>query len=192
MSYLIHNFAFNHYTLRLSWKARTVVAVRNASLVYFFLTTLTTPFNITASTWHFSQFYLKTYYHYFSRLFYVFFAKVKEIRFIPIGLNFPRSAHYTSLTQLESTLTPLLPVKTLLPLTKHRLLYPYPFGMALVLHWSSKNIFFDLVYRFFRMSLSLWYYWPTRYKTWVHYTYISPRLRTMWFLNRYYYRIYHV
>lgn len=192
MSYLIHNFSYNHYTVRSSWKTRTVIAARNSSLVYLSLSTLSTPFNISANTWQISQFYLKTSSHYFSRLFYVLFPEVKEIKHTPIGLNFPRSAHYAGLSQLNLTLTPFSLNTPLLPSTSQRLLYPYIFGAPLILNYSAKNILFDLIYRFFSMSINLWFYWPSSYKTWVHHMYVSPRIRPIWFLNRYYFRVYNV
>lgn len=192
MSYLIHNFSYTHYAIRSSWKTRTVIAARNSLLVYLSLTTLSAPFNRSTATWQFSQFFLKTSSYYFSRLFYVLFPKVKEIKHTPIGLNFPCSAHYAGLRQLDLTLTPFSVTQPLLPLTLRRFLYPYPFGSPLLINYSSKNILFDLIYRFFSMSLNLWFYWPASYKTWVHHMYVSPRIRPIWFLNKYYFKVYHI
>jgi hypothetical protein len=192
MSYLIQNFSFNHYVVRASWKVRTLIVARNAFLIHWLLVNLSNPFILTASTWHFSTLYLTMSYHYFVRLFFVLFPTVKEIKHTPLGVNFPRSAYYTALVQVDATLTPFSIISPLLPITDRRILYPYPFGSPLILHASAKNVLFDFIYRFFRLSLTLWAHWPSSYKTWVHHTYLSPRLRTMWFLNRYYYKVYNI
>lgn len=192
MSYVIHNFSSYYHTLRMNWKVRSLQLLRN----YFTLYTLFSSnplFTIRASaTWIFPPLLFRTNYTYFTRLYNVLFPDVYEVKHSPIGVNFARSAHFTTLLHLDLLLNRQpLTVSTFKPFRSLQT-YPYAFGTALTITPVAKSFYANLLYRFFRMSLSLWFYMPSTYRFWVHYTWITPKFRWIPFLNKYYFKVYHV
>ena len=192
LSYVIQNFEHHHFSVKASWKVKAVFVARNFATIYTFLNSLSTPFNLNAITWNISRILRVTLSRYFTHMYDASFPKVKDMRHTPIGVNFPKSTHYFALTQLNRALTSFTSVSTSLPLTERRVLYPYPFASPLVITPVANNFSVDLLYRFFKASLTVWFTWPSRYKTWVHYSYLTPRLRQLTFLNKYYFKVYHV
>lgn len=192
MSYLIQNFGYQHYILRVNWKVRALNLIRNYSTIYALLNShaLVLPQNV--QTWQFSKLFLTTHNFYFTRFYYALFPKVKEVKHSPIGVNFAKSAQFAALVKLDTLAqlpsSPVLPFRT--PLSAR--LYPYAFGTPLVITPTAKSFYFNLLHRFFHMSLSIWFYVPSSYKFFVHYTYLAPRFRFLTFTNKYYFKVYHV
>jgi hypothetical protein len=194
MSYLIQNFSYTHYSLRTNWRVRTAFLARNFATIYALLANLSIPFNLCATTYLLSPHHLKKFAHYFSGLVNTAFLDVKNIKHSPIGVNFPRSAHYQALVRFDRLTTLASSVKTPLPLplSSRCVTYPYFYGVPIAITPIAKSFLVDLLYRFLRISLSVWFHWPQTYKVSVHYTPISAQLRLLRFLNKYYYKIYHI
>ena len=192
MSYLIQNFTYTSYTIRTNWKTRALTLLRNYATLFTLLNTQNFFFLQNAQTWHFSIFFIKTHNSYFTRLYHVALPQVKEIKHSPIGVNFPRSAHFASLTRIDALFTFYDTPYFSLPMRTSARLYPYAYGTPLAITPTSKSFYFNLLHRFFRMSLLIWFHLPSTFKFWVHYTYIVPRFRFLTFPNKYYFKVYHV
>jgi len=192
MSYVIHNFSSHYHTLRMNWKVRSLQLVRNYVTLYTMFSSNPLFTICSTSTWIFPILLFRTNYIYFTRLYDVLFPDVYEIKHSPIGVNFARSAQFTTLRNLDILFSwQMLPNPPLRPFQSLRT-YSYPFGTALAITPIAKSFYANLLYRFFRMSLSVWFYMSSTYKLWVHYTLITPHFRCIPFLNKYYFKIYHV
>lgn len=192
MSYLIQNFAYPQYLIRTNWKTRTLTLIRNYATLFTLFSSQTFLSYQNAQIWRLSVLFRNTQSSYFTRLYYVVFPQVKEIKHSPIGVNFARSAHFNSLVGVDSLFTLDDPSFFSLPTCTHTRLYPYAYGTPLAITPVAKSFYFNLLHRFFKMSLVVWFYMPSTHKFWVHYTYIVPRFRLLTFTNKYYFKIYHV
>jgi len=159
-------------------------------MIYAFTASTTVPFNIKASTWHFSKLAVKFHYVYFTNLFLAAFPRPKELRYTPLGVNFATSAHLTALKKIDATLIRFYDTSKVLPNTYSRITYPYATNLTIVLTSISKNYLYDLVYRFLRLSLHVWFFWPGTYKVKAHHTVVSTHWWKLNFLNEYYFRMF--
>jgi len=116
--------------------------------------------------------------------------KPKYLKYTPIGINFPFSAHYETMSQVDNHLDMTARPVSLLPLTPYYITYPYFTGLIIAITPISKKPFSYALYKLLRMSMQLWFQWPRRYAITTHFTYIQSELNLLRFLNIYYFRIY--
>ena len=192
MSYLIHNFHRYHYSVRMTWRLKTLFLARNFTQIYALLSSSTKAFNLLSISIPCIRSLSKVDNWSFKKLIRVALPRVKEIRHTPIGVNFPRSAHYESLLQMDRITNTSHPIKTFLPSSPRLITYPYLFGSPLVFTPVAKSPLLEMLYRFLRMSLSMWFFWPGKYKITSHYTNLPSQLRFLPFLNLYYLKVYNI
>lgn len=154
------------------------------------------PIKLFAKTWHLSVILSKYNSQEFQRLFHLTFPNPKFLKYTPLGTNFSKSAYFNSLRYshdlITKTITNTNDGNTFLRETQSSLTYPYSSNIVVVFTSISKNYLYDLLYRFLRLSLSVWFQWPRTYKTKVHHTFVTKNFWTIYFLNYYYYKTYNL
>lgn len=193
MSYLIQNFTYTNHFIRSNLRVRTSILARNFLLIFVLFSNSSKLFNMNAQTYVHARQVLKIWNISFKALAKVLFPKLKFLRYTPIGINFPRSAHYRTLKSLNDLLHHEVKSPTLmLPLSTHAVTYPYYTGSPIAITPIAKKPFSYAMYKFLRMSLNLWFSWPKQYKLSLHYTSLNNQWLFLRFLNKYYFKVYNV
>ena len=192
MSYLIQNFSYPHYTTRSSLRTRSLLLVRNISKLYLFLTSpvsiplLSNFYRLHIPSW--TAFYASN----FTGLAKLTLFKVRHLRYLPVGVNFARSAHYkTTFTLNKNFSTPSTP-STNLPFTGRAVTYPYSLGSYVLITPITNKPYSYTLYLFLKLSIRLWFSLPSFAKTSVHYSVLQNEMLYLPFLNKYFFKIYNV
>jgi len=192
LSYLIQNFSHPHHSLRMNVRNRSALLARNTSVICFLLSNASRASSLISRTGANLQGLIglrNEAFKYFSNSLLI---KSKYLKYTPIGVNFPVSAYYQTLLQIDQHLDKKSSPSPLLPLTVRSVTYPYFAGLPIAITPISKKPFSYTLYKFLRMSMSVWFYWPRKYGTDIHYTDIQGQWYLLRFLNSYYFRVYNI
>ena len=192
LSYVIQNFSYQTNSLRLNVRIRASIILRNFAVIYTLLLNSTkalSSLSITLSTRR--QVYTMINGS-FKALTRVVFPKVKYLKYVPIGLNFPLSARYTTLSSIDNMIT-REKAPRLFPLLQSReYLCPYFTGIPLIITPVANRPYSLALYKFLRLSLNNWIQWPRQYRIYSHYTNLNTYWYLLRFLNKYYFKIYNI
>ena len=155
MSYVIQNFYYPTHSLRSTVRSRTVIIARNFHLIYSLFANTSKAFNILANTNKTARFVFKISDFRFNAMASVVFSKAKFLKYTPIGVNFPMSAHFRTLYNLNLLLEEKGYPDTCLGLSENAFDYPYYEGTQVVITPIAKKPMSLAMYKFLRSSLSL-------------------------------------
>lgn len=192
MSYLIQNFFSPSHSLKISLRVRTAFVVRNLHVVFNLISNHTHAFTIPQQTYTYSY---KTFFnsvHYFSRIHAVLFPNPKFLKFIPFGINFPKSAQFRALSELNMKYLGVKTSYSFPEISTNAFAYPYFSRPQIVITNISRKPFNLALYKFLRLSLNLWFSWPRGYKTNLNYTSLEKSWILLLFLNKYFFKVYSV
>ena len=192
MSYLIQNFSYRHRSNRGNLRIRSSFLARNFPLIYLLMSNSSAGYNLMAHTFLPNRLMLKIGNVAFNPFTKVLFWKTKNLKYTPIGINFPNSAHYMAISGLDKLLT-----KTennlSFPLQRGRHFdYPYFTSSIVALTPISGKTYSYTLYKFLRMNLNLWFYWPRFYKISINHTVVESYWLQLKFLNKYFFKIYNI
>lgn len=195
MSYLIQNLSYFQPTLRLNVRIKSAIIARNVYVIYNLLNNSAKILNTLAVTSYHAKLPKDAFMlinPVFSALMRVLFPKIKYLRYTPIGINFPQAARYKTLWELnmmlfeEAKFTPIL-------LDYNRFsLNPYFIGSPISITPVAKKPYSETLFKVTRMVLGLWFSWPRSYRLTTHYTNIYSQWYLLRFLNKYYFKLYHI
>lgn len=158
MSYLIHNFAYRHKSNRCNLRIRSAFLARNFPLIYLLFSNSSAGYNLLAHTSVSNRLMLRIGNTAFNSFTKVLFWKIKNLKYTPMGINFPNSAHYVAVTGLEKLITKTEGV-LMFPLQKdHYFDYPYFTSITIAITPISNKKYSYTLYKFLRMNLNLWFY----------------------------------
>lgn len=192
VSYLIQNFYYQNSSLRMTIRVRSAILARNFHVIYILLSNSSKLFNILSQSYPLYRYILKIANLSFREIAKVLFTKVKLMRYTPIGVNFPLSARYQALKGLDLLLNGNDTPTQLLKLSDRSITNPYFMGTPIVITPVSKKPFAYTFYKFMRMTLNMWFYWPKKYSITTHYTDVVSGVTLLRFLNSYYFKVYNV
>ncbi len=192
MSYIIQNFYYPNNSLRTTIRVRSAFIARNFQIIYALLSNSSKLFNILSQSYSSTRHVLKIANSSFKAIAKVLLPGLKYMRYTPIGLNFPMTAQYRALIGLEDLINGFKTPEKLLELTDRHLVNPYFIVTSIVITPVSKKMFAYAFYKFMRMILSLWFYWPKKYHITTHYTHVNSGLTLVRFLNNYYFKVYNI
>ena len=156
MSYLIQNSVYPAHSLKISLRVRASFLARNVSVIYMLLSTYTKAFNLPYPVSQHNLHFLVNAPHFFSKFAKVLFKPTKFLRYTPIGINFPISAHYRALANLDSLLASddkFIPFANLTPHSHFS--YPYYSRSHVAITPVTKKPFSLALHKFLRMNLSM-------------------------------------
>ena len=130
--------------------------------------------------------------HYFSRIHAVLFPNPKFLKFIPFGINFPKSAQFRALSELNMKYLGVKTSYSFPEISTNAFAYPYFSRPQIVITNISRKPFNLALYKFLRLSLNLWFSWPRGYKTNLNYTSLEKSWILLLFLNKYFFKVYSV
>lgn len=157
MSYLIQNFFSPSHSLKISLRVRTAFVVRNLHVVFNLISNHTHAFTIPQQTYTYSY---KTFFnsvHYFSCIHAVLFPNPKFLKFIPFGINFPKSAQFRALSELNMKYLGVKTSYSFPEISTNAFAYPYFSRPQIVITNISRKPFNLALYKFLRLSLNLWF-----------------------------------
>ena len=155
LSYLIQNFTYPHHSLRMNVRNRSAILARNTSVICFLLSNASRASCLISRVGTNLQGLIglrNEAFKYFSNSLLI---KSKYLKYTPIGVNFPVSAYYQTLLQINLHLDERLAPIPLLLLTPRSLTYPYFAGLPIAITPISKKPFAYALYKFLRMSMSV-------------------------------------
>ena len=100
------------------------------------------------------------------------------------------SAHYLALFNLNSFLGENNDLLTSFNPTQWAFTYPYLEGSQLAITPVAKNPMTYALYKFLRLNLNLWFYWPKKFLITTHYTPLASAWLLLKFLNKPFFKIY--
>jgi hypothetical protein len=192
MSYLIQNTFSSAHTLKISLRVRSSFIARNAPTVYTCLYTNTEAFRIPSNPYSYSSLIMAHSLPFFTRFYNTLFPNPKFLRFIPFGINFPISAHYTAIQIIKNRFEGNTPLVVFPTYTQNTFNYPYFTRPQVAITNVSKSPFSLALHKLLRLSLSLWFVWPRGYKVNLNYTDITKSWLMLRFLNKYFFKVYSV
>lgn len=178
--------------MRLTLRSRAAFLVRNSALIYTFLLSPIQSLNLSSSNYK----YLRQLRYLGDKLFIqlskTLFPKPKFIKYTPLGLNFPTSAHRQSMLYIDSALRGKYSTFWFAPVSQYTIKYPYFLGNSVAITPISKRPFSLTLYKFLRMNLDLWFSWPRVYMISTNYTNIKNSWLLLKFLNNYFFKVYNL
>lgn len=192
MNYLIQNFQYQQKTIRGNLRVRSSFIARNFALIYLLLSSSSVGYNLLAKTSLGDRTILKVGDAAFNALSKVLFWKIKNLKFTPIGTNFPVSAHYTGVVGLDNLISKT-PYSPNFPLDTGRFFnYPYFMGNPIAITPISGKTYSYALYKLLRMSLNMWFCWPRHYRISINHTTINSYWLILRFLNKYFFKLYNI
>jgi len=158
LSYVIQNFYYPTHSLRSTVRSRTVVIARNFHLIYSLFAKSSKAYNILANTNSITRLAYSVGDSRLNAIARAVFSKVKFLKYSPIGVNFPMSAHYRTLFNINALLEKKRDPMPCLSLSSNAFDYPYYEGSQIVITPIAKKPMSYALYKFLRCSLSLWFY----------------------------------
>lgn len=155
MNYVIQNFYYPTSIIRINTRSKTVLLTRNFGLVYVLFSNSAKAYTLNLAANPFIKFAFLISGSNFDAFANTLFKKTKLVKYTPIGVNFPLSAYYVALFNLNSFLGEndyLLP--SFIP-TKKAFTYPYLEGSQLAITPVAKNPMTYALYKFLRLNLNL-------------------------------------
>lgn len=192
LSYLIQNFYYPTSSLRINLRVKSALLARNFLVIYTLFSNSSKLFNTLATSHVSSRYLLKIANIGFRAFVRVLFPKVTLLRYTPIGINFPLSARYRALLNIDYLMQDHGKPQQSLQLTNRFLTNPYFNGIPIAITPIAKKPFAYTFYKMLRMSLNVWFSWPKQFKLLAHYTSINSQWNFLRFLNKYYFKIYNV
>jgi hypothetical protein len=192
MSYLIQNTYSFLPTTKISVRTRSAFISRAFPAVLTCLYMNTEAFTIPTSLTPYQRLVLLNSTHFFTKFYNVLFPNPKLLRFVPFGINFPVSAHYNALSNINSQLSSKSSLTPLLNPTHRSFSYPYFSRPQIVITNVSKSPFSLALQKLLRLSLGVWFVWPRGYKLNMNYTDIGNTWYLLRFLNKYFFKVYSV
>jgi len=192
MSYVIQNFQHGSHSTRMNLRSRSAFLVRNVLTIYTLLSSSSKAFNLPMSSVAFIRQVNHIGNKIFCKIAKVLFPKPKFLRYTPIGINYPLSAHREAIKGIDL----LLEKKTLLKVhsfpSNSFLRCPYPIGSPIAITPVAGKAFSLALYKLLRMSLQVWFYWPRSYRITTHYTPLNSQWLYLKFLNKYFFKVYNI
>lgn len=192
MSYLTQNFDYQYRSNRSNLRIRSSFIARNFTLIYLLLSNSSVGYNLLAQTSAYNKLILKIGNTAFNSFTKVLFWKVKSLKYTPIGVNFPLSAHFTGINGLDKLFTKSDNPVLFPNLSGRRFDYPYFSSNIISLTPISGKSYSYMLYKFLRMNLNVWFTWPKFYKITTNYTAINSYWLTLKFLNKYFFKLYNL
>jgi hypothetical protein len=192
MSYIIQNFIRPHYSTRMTHRVQTSTLVRNYALIYLLSFSTAQSFNINANSWRNWQWCLKLHADAFRAFPKAALPKTKLLKYTPIGVNYPKTAYYRTLVNIDQMLDGEHEGSQTLLLTPYYYQNPYFVKTTLAITFISNRTFTYQLYKFLRLVMDLWFYWPRKFKISTNFTWLTIPWYQFRFLNRYYFKIYAV
>jgi hypothetical protein len=139
----------------MSLRVRAAFVVRNIHVVY---TLINLP-----SVIHDMQSFNKNYQikvhislsNFFNKIIRILFPSTKFLKFTPIGVNFPSSAHLRGIQNFHNLLSQSQPVNVLQRLPSNAFKYPYFTKHRIAITPIAKKPFSTALYKFLRMTLNM-------------------------------------
>ena len=191
MSYLIQNSVYPAHSIKISLRVRASFLARNVGVIYTLLSAYTKAFNLPYPVTQHNLHVLVRASYLFSKFAKVLFKPTKFLRYTPVGINFPSSAHYRALANLGSLLAAddkFMPFAN--PRTDSYFSYPYYARSWVAITPITKKPFSLALHKFLRMNLDMWFYWPRAFKISSNFTDINSSWVFSRFLNKYFFRVY--
>lgn len=155
MSYVIQNFQHGSHSTRMNLRSRSAFLVRNVLTIYTLLSSSSKAFNLPMSSVAFIRQVNHIGNKIFCKIAKVLFPKPKFLRYTPIGINYPLSAHREAIKGIDL----LLEKKTLLKVhsfpSNSFLRCPYPIGSPIAITPVAGKAFSLALYKLLRMSLQV-------------------------------------
>lgn len=192
MSYVIQNFYYPTNSLRSTIRSRAAIIVRNFGLIYALFSNSTRAFNIMATTGKSPRYPHLLVDYYFNAFAKAVFKKASLLSYTPIGVNFPLSAQYNALYGINKLIDRNEPAKTYLSIPNRYFKMPYYEGYRVAITPISKKPLSYAVYKFLRITLLMWAYWPKRYKITANFTLLHSSWHLLKFLNKYFFKVYNI
>jgi hypothetical protein len=155
LSYLIQNFYYPTPSLRINLRGKSALLARNFLIIYTLFSNSSKLFNILAVSHDSSKYLLKIANISFKAFVKVLFPKVKLLLYTPIGINFPLSARYRALLNINYLTQDCGKPQQFLKLTDRFLTNPYFNGIPVAITPIAKKPFAYTFYKMLRMSLSV-------------------------------------
>lgn len=192
MSYLIQNFYYPTHTVRATHRSRSVIIARNFGLIYSLFSKSTKAFNILATTYKPTKYIYAFSLTQFNAIAKVVFSKISNLKYTPAGTNFPLSAQYRAISNINNLLTRTKPISICLGLSDNYFKMPYYEGYRIAITPISKKPMTYAVYKFLRLNLSMWSYWPRKYKVTANLTNLHSCWYLLTFLNKDFFKVYNI
>ena len=192
MSYLIQNTYSFSTTIKISIRTRSAFISRVYPSVIACLYMNTEGFVLPTSLSPYQRIVLSNSVHFFTKFYNVLFPNPKFLRFIPFGINFPVSAHYTALNNINNQLSNKNNLRLLPYISDRSFNYPYFSRPQIAITNVSKAPFSLALQKLLRLSLGLWFVWPRGYKLSMNYADINQTWYLLRFLNKYFFKVYSV
>jgi hypothetical protein len=155
LSYIIQNFYYPTHSVRVNLRVRSALLARNFLVIYTLFSSSSRLFSTLAITHPSYQYTLSILNMSFRAFVKVLFPKVTLLRYSPIGINFPLSARYIALLNLDYLLHGHGKPRQVLRLTGRFLTNPYFNGIPIAITPVAKKPFAYTFYKMFRTSLSV-------------------------------------
>lgn len=170
MNYVIQNFYYPANTIRINTRSKSVLLARNFGLIYVLFSNSTKAYTLALTSAPFTKYAFLISGSSFDAFAKTLFKRTKLIKYTPVGVNFPISAHYLALYNLNSFLGDDNTLLTSFNATRRAFTYPYFEGSQLVITPVAKSPLSYALYKLLRMNLNLWFYWPKKFAITTHYT----------------------
>ena len=195
MSYLIQNFKYTSTSLRYNLKLRALLLLRNTNIL---LSLVKMPWQFTKLLYldRTLSYYRKVVGLYlFMKLSKVLLPSIKLFKYTPVGVNYPKSAHFTALTLLStavstasSSVAQIQNSTSSVPKLKTNYILNSQVYITTLAYKPVKTALFKLMF----MSLSCWFTWPRRYALPSQSFSLSAQWHLLKFLNVYFFKIYNL
>ena len=192
MSYLIQNFSIYRPYIRLNNSSFTAFLSKNIWLIYSYMrisypTLLLCSLPLTYSTDMFIKFS-----HFFDNFVTSILLKPQFLRYAPLGTNFPSTSYHRALADLDLLFSNEVPALRFEVNTVYNFKYPYFSRPRIAITSVTQNEYLAIIYKFFYMTVNVWFLWPKSYSFYSNFTDISHNWVLIKFVTKYFFKVYSI
>lgn len=190
MSYVIQNFSYSSIRTKLTIKTRAAFLAKNSISIYTLLTSLSVASSLTTNSYPHLKYLVAKFDYLFFKFSKIIFARPKFLRYLPTGTNFPITAQYQCLQNMNSLLQSKSQLQFFPPVVPSTLYYPYFSITRVVIYPITKSPLLVVLNKLLRMNLHVWFLWPRSCFVASQIIFINSTWLWLKFLNKYFFRVY--
>jgi hypothetical protein len=176
----------------MSLRVRSTFIARNTPVISLFIANSSYAVSLQRLNNFYYTSILTELHKFFNQFIKILYPRTGFLKYVPVGVNFPVSAHYQGLKSLYNVTTGETTLTNLSNIPNQLFKYPYYSRQKVAITPVSKKPFKLTLYKLLRMTFNMWFTWPRSYRILANFTDINSSWFMARFLSKYFFKVYSI